>query len=69
MIYIHRIGGYNAAPEDERMDTKAALKAASGKVFRRTDRYIQLSMLGAHEVSENIESDSALFMADRKSVV
>ncbi|RLA73411.1 MAG: hypothetical protein DRG24_00260 [Epsilonproteobacteria bacterium] len=62
MIYIHRIGGYNAVLGEVRSDIKAALKAATGKVFRRTDRYIQLSMLGAHEVAENIDADTALFM-------
>ncbi len=63
MIYIHAIGGYNAVPGEELTDIKAALKAATGKVFRRTDRYIQLSMLGAHEVAANIDSDTALFMS------
>ncbi len=63
MIYIHRIGGYNAVPGEERPDIKAALKTATGRVFRRTDRYIQLSMLGAHQIAENIESDTALFMS------
>ncbi len=63
MIYIHSISGYNAVPGKETDDIKAALKIATGKVFRRTDRYIQLALLGAYKSRENIQPDSALFIA------
>ncbi len=62
MIYIHSISGYNAVPGKETDDIKAALKIATGKVFRRTDRYIQLALLGAYRNRENIQPDSALFI-------
>lgn len=62
MIYIHGIGSYNVVPGKENPDIQAVLKAATGKMFRRTDRYIQLSLLGVHEMAENIDSGSALFM-------
>ncbi|MEA3455717.1 MAG: hypothetical protein U9R26_04360 [Campylobacterota bacterium] len=62
MIYIHHISGYNALPGGESQDIKAALKTAAGKVFRRTDRYIQLALLGACKHKENIQPDSALFI-------
>ena len=63
MIYIHGIGSYNVVPGKENPDIQAVLKAATGKMFRRTDRYIQLSLLGVHEMAENIDSGSALFMS------
>lgn len=63
MIYIHHTSGYNAVPGKETDDIKAALKIATGKVFRRTDRYIQLALLGAYRSRENIQPDSALFIA------
>ena len=63
MIYIHNISGYNAVPGKETDNIKAALKTATGKVFRRTDRYIQLALLGAYGHKENIKLDSALFIA------
>ncbi len=63
MIYIHHTSGYNAVPGKETDDIKAALKIATGKVFRRTDRYIQLALLGAYKSRENIQPDSALFIA------
>ena len=63
MIHIHRIGGYSATAKEGCRDIKALLKAQSGKVFRRTDRYIQLALLGADHFAGNIEPDTALFMS------
>lgn len=62
MIYIRRTGSYNLVPGKESPDIKAALKVATGKVFRRTDRYIQLCLLAVHQMAGNIDSDSALIM-------
>jgi len=63
MIYIHHTSGYNAVPSREINDIKMELKKVTGKVFRRTDRYIQLALLGAHNTLQNIELDSALLMS------
>ncbi len=62
MIYIHHISGYNSIPSEEIIDMKVALKEATGKVFRRTDHYIQLALLGAHKFREFVEPDTALFI-------
>ncbi|OQX57069.1 MAG: hypothetical protein B5M52_08165 [Helicobacteraceae bacterium 4484_230] len=56
MIYVHHIGGYSASADDGRRDIKALLKAQSGKVFRRTDRYIQLALLGADHFAGSARS-------------
>jgi hypothetical protein len=63
MIYIHAAGTFNITPESK-TDTKAELKALTGKVFRRTDRFIQLSLLGAHKAAGEraLSSDTALYM-------
>jgi len=63
MIYIHHTSGYNSKPELKENDLKAALKIATGKVFRRTDRYIQLALLGVCRSRGNIQLNSALFIA------
>jgi len=63
MIYIHRVSGYSTTLEDGRCDIKALLKAQSGKTFRRTDRYIQLALLGVGNFVGNIEPDTSLFVS------
>ncbi len=64
MIYIHKIGSVNAQ-EGEELDVKAAWKAVSPKMIRRTDRFIQLSLLGAYEAIGDsvLEKSTALYMA------
>ncbi len=64
MIYIHKIGSVNAQYGEE-LDVKAAWKAVSPKMIRRTDRFIQLSLLGAYEAigDSTLEKDTALYMA------
>ncbi len=64
MIYIHKTGSINAQ-EGEELDVKAAWKAVSPKMIRRTDRFIQLSLLGAYEaIGDNtLEKNTALYMA------
>lgn len=63
MIYLHAAGSYNIPPASE-ADTKAELKALTGKVFRRTDHFIQLSLLGAHKAvgTSSLPSDTAVYM-------
>jgi len=63
MIYIHRYGGYHAVPSDAPRDIRAELKAHKGNIFRRTDHYIRLALIGAYEVAENLANDTALFLA------
>ena len=64
MIYVHKIGSVNVKA-DETFDVKAGWKRISPKMIRRTDRYIQLSLLGAYEaVGEmRLEPSTALYMA------
>ena len=64
MIYIHKIGSVNVQ-EGEELDVKAAWKVVSPKMIRRTDRFIQLSLLGAYEaIGESVlEKSTALYMA------
>ena len=64
MIYVHKIGAINIKA-DETLDVKSRWKAISPKMIRRTDRYIQLSLLGAYEAVGEMELDpsTALYMA------
>ncbi len=64
MIYVHKIGLINTK-SDEILDVKSSWKAISPKMIRRTDRYIQLSLLGAYEAVGKMELDpsTALYMA------
>jgi len=63
MIYIHHLFGYNASPDERLCDIKSKLKAVTGKVFRRTDRYAQLTLFGAYAAKEFIETDTALIVS------
>jgi len=64
MIYVHKVGLLNSK-SDETLDVKSSWKAISPKMIRRTDRYIQLSLLGAYEAVGEMELDpsTALYMA------
>jgi len=64
MIYIHKSGSVNVRQE-ETLDIKAAWKAVSPSMIRRTDRYIQLALLGAYQAvgQEKLDKDTALYMA------
>ncbi len=64
MIYVHKIGSVNRK-EDEELDVKAAWKMVSPAMIRRTDRFIQLALLGAHTAIGTIklERETALYMA------
>ena len=64
MIYIHKTGSVNLR-EGEELDVKAAWKVVSPKMIRRTDRFIQLSLLGAYDAigEEVLEKETALYMA------
>ncbi len=64
MIYIHKTGSINCKRGQE-FDVKAAWKAVAPAMIRRTDRFIQLSLLGAYEAVGEVELDkeTALYMA------
>lgn len=64
MIYVHRTGSLNRL-EDEELDVKAAWKAISPTMIRRTDRFIQLSLLGAYNALDDtpLKKETALYMA------
>ena len=64
MTYIHKTGSLNLQ-EGESLDVKALLKEATGQPFRRSDRFIQMALLGAYRTvgDEKLESDTALYMA------
>ncbi len=64
MVYIHSVGSVGRR-EDETLDVKASWKAISAKMIRRTDRFIQLALLGAYDAlkERDVLSDTALYMA------
>ena len=64
MIYIHAIGIHNTTPDNKIPDLKSELKALSGKVYRRTDHFIQLAIIGAHKAVGESEMgfQTALYM-------
>ena len=49
MIYIKKSGIYNNIPEKYQSDPREELLGLSGKSYRRIDRFINLSILGAHK--------------------
>ncbi len=55
MIYIHAIGIHNTLPKSEPPDLTGKLKALSGKVYRRTDHFIQLAIIGAYKAVNDCE--------------
>jgi len=64
MIYIHNSSSVYHS-EDETFDVKAAWKAIEPKTIRRTDRFIQLSLLGAYRAVDHLTlaKDTGLYMA------
>ena len=64
MIYVHSIGLLNRT-EGEELDVKASCKAIAPKMIRRTDRFIQLALLGAHQAvgESRLGKNTALYMA------
>ncbi len=63
MIYIHKTGSVNRK-EGEELDVKSAWKVVSPKMIRRTDRFIQLSLLGAYAAigDDLLDKETALYM-------
>lgn len=54
MIYINAFGSHNTTPANEQPDLLAELKTLSGKVYRRSDHFIQLAILGAHKAVSDL---------------
>lgn len=63
MIYIHAIGSRNIGP-GERPDLKAEFKALTGCVIRRSDRFINLALVGACQAAagRSLSADTGVFM-------
>ncbi len=55
--YIHAIGRHNSLQEHTTSDLTLELKELSGKVYRRTDHFIQLAILGAHKACSGRQLD------------
>ena len=55
MISIRAIGIHNTLPKSELPDLARELKTACGKVYRRTDHFIQLAIIGAHKAVNGYE--------------
>ncbi len=55
MISIRAIGIHNTLPKSELPDLARELKSLSGKVYRRTDHFIQLAIIGAHKAVNGYE--------------
>ena len=64
MIYIRSIGLHNTLPADAVPDLAHELKTLSGKVYRRTNHFIQLAVLGAHKAAHGLHlpEQTAIYM-------
>lgn len=64
MIYIHKTSIVNFT-EQTNKDVKAACKKVAPALMRRTDRFIQLGLLGCAGIIDNgpLNSNTALYMA------
>jgi len=64
MIYIHSVGLLHLQ-EGDVLEIKPLLKAETQKVFRRTDRFIQLALLGASRAMKEqmLDEKTGLYMA------
>jgi len=59
-MYIHQISSYYTH-RDSAVDIKQECKKVASSYIRRTDRFIQLGILGVSEI-ENLASDTALYL-------
>ncbi len=64
MVYIHATGIHNTIPNTELPDLRTELKSVSGKVYRRSDHFIQLAILGAHKAAKgnDLQDKTAIYM-------
>jgi len=64
MVYVHNSSSIYHSEEDP-FDVKAAWKAIEPKTIRRTDRFIQLALLGAYQAVDHLElpKETGLYMA------
>ncbi len=49
MVYIHAIGIHNTIPQQSPANLRSELQTISGKIYRRSDHFIQLAIIGAHK--------------------
>ena len=66
MIYIKALSTYHSL---KRIDTKQTLKELTGKIFRRSDRFTQLALMGAHVVadSQKLDDKCALYLTSAQA--
>ncbi|MBW6520342.1 MAG: hypothetical protein K0A99_04910 [Desulfoarculaceae bacterium] len=64
MIAIRAMGIHNSIPDHHQPDLAAKLRALSGKVYRRTDHFIQLAIIGAHMAAagQELSPQTATYM-------
>ena len=64
MIAIRATGIHNSIPGHQQPDLAAELRALSGKVYRRTDHFIQLAIIGAHKAAagHKLPPQTAMYM-------
>lgn len=64
MIAIRAMGIHNSVPDKTQPDLTSELKALSGKVYRRTDHFIQLAIIGAHKAvsGHKLSPQTAMYM-------
>lgn len=63
MMYVHCVSSVNIK-QDQDVDVKAECKKVAPSFIRRTDRFIQLGLLGVYGIKEQqeVDKDTALFM-------
>lgn len=64
MIAIRAMGIHNSVPDKTQPDLASEIKALSGKVYRRTDHFIQLAIIGAHKAAcgHELSPQTAMYM-------
>ena len=64
MIFVHASAVHNSIPGRDQPDPAKELKKLSGKVYRRTDHFIQLAVLGAHKATAGkiLSKKTAIYM-------
>ncbi len=64
MIYIHASGIHNTIPSGRQPDLMRELKELTGRVYRRSDHFIQLAVIGAHKAAggRNLPKQTAIYL-------
>lgn len=64
MIFIHAAGIHNTMPRERQPDLAEELHTLTGKIYRRTDHFIQLAILGAHKAAgtRELPAQTAIYL-------